>query len=97
MEDKLLKIVDRHNESTLLRKSQEECCELAVALSHYCLDREGSVKEMEKELADVKLHVILLEKIMKKHHGTELGPHVARKIDLIIEDIDNDNMISFKR
>lgn len=95
MEAELSKIVNNYDESTLLRKTQEECGELLVAISHYCLDRKGSIKEMEKELADVMLHVTLIERLMKKHHGTVLTPLVMNKIDRIVKRIDNNTMIKF--
>ena len=90
-------ILEGYGESVILRKAQEECCELAVALSHYCLDRKDCAEAAAIELADVMVHAILVEKLLKRDHGIDIMPIMRKKMDQIMKNIIDDTKIEFKK
>ena len=48
-----LSVILKYGTEPQLRQLQEECNELAVAVSHYVRERQGARDEMIEELADV--------------------------------------------
>ena len=85
-------IIKGHDEDFLIRKSQEECAELIVALSHYALHRDGAREELVKEVGDVLLHI----KILIKLYDLDLSARIDEKVELILDNIRTGKKINFK-
>lgn len=53
LQQSCLKAITKYGHEPQWRQLQEECSELAVAVSHYIRQRDGAKEEVIEELADV--------------------------------------------
>lgn len=49
--------INRYGHNAQFRQMQEECNELAIAISHYLRKREGAKEEVVEELADIYIYI----------------------------------------
>jgi hypothetical protein len=68
-EELYIAVIEKEGKEEQIRQLQEECSELAVALSHFCRGRENAIDEVIEELVDVE---ILLDQ-MKQNVFTYKG------------------------
>lgn len=73
-----LDAVDFYGGERQLAQTQEEAAELIAAISHYRREREGSLAELIEEVADMK---IMMRQLMRILDAEEVNKAVSMKID----------------
>lgn len=79
--------VDFYGSEQQLAQTQEEAAELITAISHYRREREGSMAELIEEVADMK---IMLRQMTRILDAEEVNKAVSMKIDRLEKQLKKD-------
>lgn len=82
-----LMAINKYGHEAQFRQTQEECNELAVAISHYVRKREGAKEEMIEELADV--YICLRQSLLMLQCWDEFYDMVDAKINRLANRLSN--------
>lgn len=89
-----LKAINKYGHKPQLRQLQEECSELAVAVSHYLRMRKGAKDEMVEELADV--YICMRQALQMLECWDEFYDMVDTKVNRLNDRMNNTKSLESK-
>lgn len=75
--------IDKYGREPQFRQLQEECCELATAISHHIRKRDGAKEEVIEEMADV--YICIWQAIEMLQCSNEFQEVIDMKINRLEE------------
>lgn len=84
-----LRAINQYGHEAQLRQLQEECNELAVAVSHYLRKRKDSKENMIEELSDV--YISMRQAFLMLECWDDINLMVDKKINRLNDRLNNSN------